>query len=256
MQQILGVFFMVGMGTIANVLAIVVGGCIGLLVKGGLKQSVQDSVIRSLGLATLFIGAGGALCGMLIISGGELSTVSTRDTLFMILSLALGTLVGEFCDFDGKMERLGVWLKARADRKGGDNQFVQGFVTASLVVCIGAMAIVGSIQDGLSGDPSTLYTKSILDFLIVMIFASTYGKGAIFSALPVGVLQGTVTLCAGLLSPVFSQPVIDNLSFLGSMLIFCVGVNLCFGTKFKVANMLPALVFGAVFTAAGPLLPF
>ena len=111
-------------------------------------------------------------------------------------------------------------------------------------------------KDGLSGDPSTLYTKSILDFLIVMIFASTYGKGAIFSALPVGVLQGTVTLCAGLLSPVFSQPVIDNLSFLGSMLIFCVGVNLCFGTKFKVANMLPALVFGAVFTAAGPLLPF
>ena len=92
--------------------------------------------------------------------------------------------------------------------------------------------------------------------IIVMIFASTYGKGAIFSALPVGVLQGTVTLCAGLLSPVFSQPVIDNLSFLGSMLIFCVGVNLCFGTKFKVANMLPALVFGAVFTAAGPLLPF
>ena len=238
---------MVGMGTIANVLAIVVGGYIGLLAKGGLKQSVQDSVIRSLGLATLFIGAGGALCGMLVVSDGGLSTVSTRDTLFMILSLALGTLVGEFCD--GKMERLGVWLKARADRKGGDNQFVQGFVTASLVVCIGAMAIVGSIQDGLSGDPSTLYTKSILDFLIVMIFASTYGKGAIFSALPVGVLQGTVT-------PVFSQPVIDNLSFLGSMLIFCVGVNLCFGTKFKVANMLPALVFGAVFTAAGPLLPF
>ena len=167
---------MVGMGTIANVLAIVVGGCIGLLAKGGLKQSVQDSVIRSLGLATLFIGAGGALCGMLVISDGGLSTVSTRDTLFMILSLALGTLVGEFCDFDGKMERLGVWLKARADRKGGDNQFVQGFVTASLVVCIGAMAIVGSIQDGLSGDPSTLYTKSILDFLIVMIFASTNGK--------------------------------------------------------------------------------
>ena len=143
---------MVGMGTIANVLAIVVGGCIGLLAKGGLKQSVQDSVIRSLGLATLFIGAGGALCGMLVISDGGLSTVSTRDTLFMILSLALGTLVGEFCDFDGKMEQLGMWLKARADRKGGDNQFVQGFVTASLVVCIGAMAIVGSIQDGLSGD--------------------------------------------------------------------------------------------------------
>ena len=114
----------------------------------------------------------------------------------------------------------------------------------------------GSIQDGLSGDPSTLYTKSILDFLIVMIFASTYGKGAIFSALPVGVLQGAVTLCAGLLSPVFSQPVIDNLSFLGSMLIFCVGINLCFGTKFKVANMLLPWSLGQCLPPPGLCSPF
>lgn len=245
---------MIGMGTIVNVLAIVAGGLIGLLFKGGLKQHYQDGVIHSLGLATMFIGAGSTLCGMLVISGDSLSTVGTRDTLFMILALALGTLAGEWMDLEGRMERLGIWLKARADRRGGDNQFVQGFVTASLVVCIGAMAIVGSIQDGLSGDPSTLYTKSILDFLIVMIFSSTYGKGAIFSALPVGVLQGSVTLCAGLLSPVFSPAIIANLSFLGNMLIFCVGVNLCFGPKFKVANMLPALVFGAVLTALSPLL--
>lgn len=240
---------MIGTGTVVNVLAIVVGGLIGLLAKGGLKERYQEGIIRSLGLATLFIGAGSALCGMLEISQGSLATFATRDTLFMILALALGTGVGEWMDLDGRMERLGIWLKARADRRGGDNQFVQGFVTASLVVCIGAMAIVGSIQDGLSADPSTLYTKSILDFLIVMIFASTYGKGAIFSALPVGVLQGSVTLCAGLLSPVFSPAIIANLSFLGNMLIFCVGVNLCFGPKFRVANMLPALVFGAVFTA-------
>ena len=111
------------------------------------------------------------------------------------------------------------------------------------------MAIVGSIQDGLSHDPSTLFTKSILDFLIVIIFASTYGKGAIFSALPVGVLQGGITLCAGLLAPVFSAAVIANLSFLGSVLIFCVGVNLAFGNKFRVANMLPSLVLGALYTA-------
>lgn len=240
---------MIGMGTIVNVLAILVGGLIGLLVKGGLKQHYQEGVIHALGLATMFIGAGSTLCGMLVISDGALSSAGTRDTLFMILSLALGTLLGEWWDLDGRMEQLGVWLKARADRRGGDNQFVQGFVTASLVVCIGAMAIVGSIQDGLTGDPSTLYTKSILDFLIVMIFSSTYGKGAIFSALPVGVLQGSATLCAGLLSPIFHPAVVDSLSFLGNMLIFCVGVNLCFGPKFKVANMLPALVFGAVFAA-------
>ena len=237
---------MYGMGTIVNVLAIVAGGLIGMLLKGGLKEHIQQGMIRVMGLATLFIGASGALQGMLTVSQGALVSVGTRETLMMILSLALGTLVGELLDLDGKMEGLGVWLKSLADRSGGDTQFVQGFVTASLTVCIGAMAIVGSIQDGLSGDPSTLYTKAILDFLIVMIFASTYGKGAIFSALPVGVLQGSVTLCAGLLSPFFSQDVIASLSYLGSMLIFCVGVNLCFGPRFKVANLLPALLFIAL----------
>ncbi|WP_283124311.1 DUF554 domain-containing protein [Angelakisella massiliensis] len=246
---------MVGTGTIVNVLAIIAGGSLGLLVKGGLKPQYQDSIIKSLGLATMFIGTSGTLQGMFSVAGESLISLGTRDTLAMILALALGTLAGEMLDFDGKMEQLGLWLKSRADRKG-DSRFVQGFVTASLVVCIGAMAIVGSIQDGLTGNASTLYTKSILDFMIVMIFASTYGKGAIFSALPVGVIQGAVTLCAGLLSPVFSPAVIANLSLLGNMLIFCVGVNLSFGTKFKVANMLPALVLGAVFTTWAPLLPF
>lgn len=117
------------------------------------------------------------------------------------------------------------------------------------------MAIVGSIQDGLTGNATTLYTKAVIDGIVVMVMASVYGKGVLFAALPVGVLQGAITLCAGLLAPVFSQPVIDNLSFLGSLLIFCVGVNLAFGTKFKVANMLPALVFGVVFTLVVPYLP-
>ena len=239
---------MAGVGTLVNVLAILLGGLLGLLCKGGLKEHYQRAVIRSLGLCTLFIGASGALVGMLQVEGGHLAGASTRDTLGMVLSLALGTFVGEWLDLDGKMEELGGWLKARADRSGKDNLFIQGFVTASLTVCIGAMAIVGSIQDGLSHDPSTLFTKSILDCLIVMIFASTYGKGAIFSALPVGVLQGVVTLFAGLLAPLFSQAVIDNLSFLGSILIFCVGLNLAFDSRFRIANMLPSLVFGALYT--------
>ena len=239
---------MIGIGTIVNVAAIIVGGLIGLLFKGGLKEHYQEAIVKSLGLCTMFIGAAGALPGLLRVENGVLASAPIRDTLGMILSMALGTLIGEWLDFDGRMERLGAWLKAKASR-GEDSQFIQGFVTASLTVCIGAMAIVGSIQDGLSHDPSTLFTKSILDFLIIIIFASTYGKGAIFSALPVGVLQGGVTLCAGLLAPVFSPAVISNLSFLGSILIFCVGVNLAFGTKFRVANMLPALVLGAAYTA-------
>ena len=245
---------MIGTGTIANVLAIVVGGCIGLLAKGGLKAHYQEGILKALGLSTLFIGASGALAGMLTAENGALSFAGVGDTLVMVLSLALGALAGEFIDLDRRMEHLGAWLKSKADR-GGDNQFIQGFVTASLTVCIGAMAIVGSIQDGLTGNAATLYTKSILDCMIVMIFASIYGKGAIFSALPVGVLQGCITLFAGLLAPLFSDAVIGNLSFLGNMLIFCVGVNLCFGTQFKVANLLPALVLGPVFQWAVTYLP-
>ena len=236
---------MIGLGTIVNVAAIVVGGCLGTLFRGGLKEHYQTALTRALGLSTMFIGIAGALPGMLEVTDGQLVG---KDTLGMILALALGTLIGEFFDFDGKLEALGRWLKARAARRD-DARFVEGFVTASLVVCIGAMAIVGSIQDGLSGDPSILYTKSILDFMIVMVFASTYGRGAIFSALPVGVLQGSVTLLAGMVAPLFIPPVVANLSFLGSILIFCVGVNLVFENRFRVANMLPALLIGGLYTA-------
>jgi len=236
---------MIGLGTIVNVAAIVVGGCLGTLFRGGLKEHYQTALTRALGLSTMFIGIAGALPGMLEVSENQLVG---KDTLGMILALALGTVIGEFFDFDGHLERLGRWLKERAARSD-DARFVEGFVTASLVVCIGAMAIVGSIQDGLSGNPATLYTKSILDFMIVMVFASTYGRGAIFSALPVGVLQGSVTLLAGLVAPLFTPDIIANLSFLGSILIFCVGVNLVFDNRFRVANMLPALVLGGLYTA-------
>lgn len=235
---------MIGLGTIVNVTAIIVGGCLGTLFRGGLKDHYQTALTRTLGLATIFIGIAGALPGMLEVTDGHLVG---KDTLGMVLSLALGTLIGEFLDFDGWLERLGRWLKERAARSD-DARFVEGFVTASLVVCVGAMAIVGSIQDGLTGNPATLYTKSILDFTIVMVFASSYGRGAIFSALPVGVLQGSVTLLAGLVAPLFTPAVIANLSFLGSILIFCVGINLVFDNRFRVANMLPALVIGAVYT--------
>ena len=223
-----------GIGTVVNVLAILAGGCAGLVLKGGLKARYQQAVIQAMGLCIIFIGGAGTLNGMLSVRDGVLTGLDTRGTLGMILALAAGSLLGEWLDLDGRMERLGGWLKEKASR-GEDSQFIQGFVTASLTVCVGAMAIVGSIQDGMTGDPSTLFTKSV--------------KGAVFSALPVGVLQGTVTLCAGLLAPVFSPAVVDNLSFLGSILIFCVGVNLAFGNKFKVANLLPALVVGALYTA-------
>ena len=236
---------MFGLGTIVNVLAVLGGGAIGLFLRGGMNPRYQEAIVRIMGLSTIFIGAAGTLEHMLFIENGALTGLPIKETLIMILSMALGTFVGEVLDFDGKLEKFGAWLKEKATR-GDDSKFIEGFVTASLTVCIGAMAIVGSIQDGLSGDPSTLFTKSILDFIILIIYASTYGKGALFSAIPVAILQGGVTVCAGLLSPVFSPAVIANLSFLGSMMIFCVGCNLAFQAKFRVANMLPALVLGAL----------
>lgn len=230
-----------GIGTIANVAAIIVGGMIGLIMKGGLKEHYQDALEKTMGLCTMFIGASGTLVGMLSISNGALET---GGSLIMIVSMVIGTIIGEFFDFEGKLERLGEWLKAKAS-KGEDNRFVEGFVTASLVVCVGAMAIMGAIQDGLLGDPSTLLTKSVMDGVILIVFASAYGKGAIFSALPVGILQGGVTLLAALLAKgTLPDAMIANLSFLGSALVFCVGVNLTFGSKFRVANMLPALPVG------------
>ena len=228
---------MVGIGTFVNVVAIVVGGLLGLTFRGGLNEKYQQAVIRTLGISTLFLGASGGLKGL-----------ENGDTLGMILSLAIGTLIGEILDFDGKLESFGQWLKERTSKNDSGN-FVQGFVSASLVVCVGAMAIVGALQDALSGDPSTLYTKSILDFIIVMIFSSTYGRGAIFSAIPVLIIQGGVTLCATLVAPIFSAVVIENISFIGSLLIFCVGTNLAFDTKFRVANMLPALVLGSLYVS-------
>lgn len=234
-----------GLGTIVNVAAIIAGGLLGLKMKDGLKPHYQDALEKAMGLCTMFIGAAGTLSGMFTVEGTGLVS---GGSLCMIASMVIGTICGEFFDFEEKLERLGNWLKEKASADG-DDRFVEGFVTASLTVCIGAMAIVGSIQDGLLGDPSTLLTKAVLDAVIILVFASAYGKGAIFSALPVGVLQGSITLLAALLARGNLPPeIIANLSFLGSALIFCVGVNLAFGKRFRVANMLPALAAGVVIT--------
>ena len=210
--------------------------------------------MKAMGLGTLFMRGGGGPGRGLTVQDGKVGLPGYGGHPLHDSGPGFGDPGGGVLRLRPADGAPGIWLKAKADRKG-DSQFVQGFVTASLVVCVGAMAIVGSIQDGLTGNATTLYTKAVIDGIVVMVMASVYGKGVLFAALPVGVLQGAITLCAGLLAPVFSQPVIDNLSFLGSLLIFCVGVNLAFGTKFKVANMLPALVFGVVFTLVVPYLP-
>ena len=229
---------MIGLGTIVNTAAVIVGGLLGLLLKKGVAEKFQKILMQALGLATIFIGASGVLKYMLVIENGSLTT---RGTMLLIFSLVIGCLLGQWLDIESKMEALGVKLKA-AVRIKNDNRFVEGFVTTSLIICVGAMAIVGAMQDGLSGDSSMLIAKSMLDFALVVILASTYGVGAAFSALPIFIYQGAITLIAALFGAVIRDSLIETLSFVGSALIFCVGVNLVKEKTFRVPNMLPALL--------------
>ena len=233
---------MIGLGTIVNTAAVVVGGVLGLLLKNGVAKKFEAILMQALGLATVFIGAGGVLKYMLVVENGALAT---RGTMLLIFSLVIGCILGQMLDIEAQMEKLGIRLKA-AVRIKNDNRFVEGFVTTSLIICVGAMAIVGAMEDGLSGDSSTLIAKAVLDFALVVILASTYGVGAVFSAIPIFVYQGAITVIAALFGAVISDQLIAELSFVGSALIFCVGVNLVREKTFRVANMLPALLIPIV----------
>jgi uncharacterized membrane protein YqgA involved in biofilm formation len=229
---------MIGLGTIVNVIAVIVGSSIGLIFKGGLKKRFQDILMQALGLSVMFIGIAGALEGMFSISD---NTIETTGTMIIIISLVFGALIGELIEIEKRMELFGEWLKKRVTLQN-DSTFVEGFVTSSLIICVGAMAIIGSLQDGLRADASLLYTKSILDFVIVLISASTLGMGVLFSAIPLGIYQGLITAFAKFIQPVLTDKLITDLSFVGSILIFAIGINLAFGKKFKVGNMLPAII--------------
>lgn len=233
---------MVGLGTIINTAAIIVGGTLGLLFGRLLKDSMQDTLCRTCGVCTLFIGIAGAMEGMLKLEG---TALTSGGAMMIVGCLAIGALIGELLNLEDGIERFGEWLKVKTGN-ARDARFVDAFVTASLTVCIGAMAIVGSIQDGMRGDYSILATKGVLDLIIIMVMTCSMGKGCIFSAIPVAILQGSVTALAGLLRPLMTDAALANLSMIGSILIFCVGVNLVWGKKLRVANMLPAVVIAVI----------
>ena len=233
---------MIGLGTIINVGGILAGGLLGFLFGRFLQERHQDALSKVCGVATLFIGISGALEEMLTVEG---SGVVSSGTMLIIGCLAIGALIGEMLNIEDGFERFGQWLKLKTGN-AKDKRFVDGFVTASLTVCIGAMAIVGAIQDGLEGDYSILATKAILDLIIIMVMTASMGKGCLFSAIPVAVLQGGVTLLAGLLRPVMTEAALSNISLVGSVLIFCVGINLVWGKKVRVANLLPAVVLAVI----------
>ena len=233
-----------GLGTIVNVAAIVVGGLAGLLGGRRIPERLQKTLMSAMGVSVLFVGVSGALSQMLRAEGGALTV---QGTMMMILSLAIGAVLGELLDLEDRMERFGAWLKVKT-KSESDGGFIGAFVTASLTVCIGAMAIVGSIQDGILGDHATLFAKAVLDLVIIMVMTASMGKGCIFSAIPVAILQGGVTLLSRVIAPVMTDAAIASLSFTGSVMIFCVGVNLIWGKTIKVANLLPTLVFAVVYT--------
>lgn len=230
---------MVGLGTIINSAAIIVGGVFGHLFGKILNERIQDSLQKASGICVLFIGIAGAMEGMLKLSG---SSLSAGRSMFIVASLALGALAGEILNIEHGFERFGEWLKVKTGN-AKDKSFVEGFVTASLTVCIGAMAVVGSIKDGISGDYSILVTKAILDLIIITVMTCSLGKGCAFSAIPVAVFQGLMTALARLIKPLMTDGALANLSLIGSILIFCVGVNLVWDKRIKVANLLPSLVF-------------
>ncbi|MDM8300276.1 DUF554 domain-containing protein [Collinsella tanakaei] len=232
----------IGLGTLINVACIIAGGTVGLCGGRFLVPRMQDTIMKATGLCILFVGLAGTLEQMLAVEGDHLTS---GGTAMMIVSFALGAAIGEAIDLDDRFEQLGIWLK-RKTGSDDDASFVNGFVSTSLTVGIGAMAIVGSIQDGILGDWSTLALKGALDAVIVCVMSASLGRGCVFSALPVAVIQGSITLLALPLRPIMTEAALANLSLVGSMLIFCVGVNLIWEKTFKPANMLPAVVIAVV----------
>ena len=239
---------MYGLGTIINTAAIVAGGAGGALFGRFLKENVQDTLTKVCGVSTLFIAITGALEQMLTVENGA---IVSHGAMLVIGCLTIGAVIGELLNLEGAFERFGEWLKVKTGN-AWDKRFVDAFVTASLTVCIGAMAIVGSIEDGISGDYSILATKAVLDFIIIMVMSCSMGRGAIFSAIPVAILQGSITVLAGLLRPVMTVGALANLSMVGNVLIFCVGINLIWDKKVRVANLLPSIV-AAVIAAFLPI---
>ena len=223
---------MVGLGTVINTAAILAGGLLGGVFGRFLKDSTQEALTKVCGVSTVFIAISGALEKMALVE---------NNAMLIIGCLAIGALVGELLNIEGGFERFGAWLKEKTGNSK-DASFINAFVTASLTVCIGAMAIVGAIQDGIAGDYSILATKAALDLVIIMAMTASLGKGAVFSAIPVALLQGSITALAGLMTGIMTDSAMTNLGLIGNILIFCVGVNLLFGKKIRVANLLPAIV--------------
>lgn len=236
---------MTGLGTLVNCGTVALGATLGLLLKGGLPKRFEKTIMSALSLCAFFIGLGGALSQILVVGGDG---ISTQYTLLIVLCMAIGAILGEALDIERRLESLGEWFKRRIPhQEGSGGSFVEAFVTASLLFCVGAMAIVGSLEDGLNGNPSILFAKAVMDGAAAVVFTASLGAGVYLSILAVLVYQGGITLLAGFIRPFLSDLLIGQMSCVGSILIFAIGFNLLGVRKIKVGNLLPAMFLPIVF---------
>ena len=229
-------------GVIINVATVLLGSTIGLILKKGIPEKITKAVMTVIGLCTLYIGIDGALQG--------------ENTIVLILSMVLGTIVGSLIDIDNKLEKTGNFIESKIKSKDENKNITQGFVTGSLLFCVGAMTIVGSLNAGLSGDNELLITKSVLDLISSCVLASTLGIGVMLSSVFVLVYQGGLVLLSGLLQNILTDTaLVAEITCAGSVMIIALGLNIIGITKIKVANLLPALLFVPLFYYLSGYLP-
>ena len=231
---------MPGLGTIVNVAAILLGGLAGMLGGKLIPERYQKTLLSAMGVSVLFVGLSGTLSQMLYAEGGVLHT---QGTMMLILSLAVGAILGELLDLDGRIHALGDWVERRFAKKQSKTSISEGFVNASLLFCVGAMAIMGALDSGLTGDHATLYAKSTLDGITSIVYGSTMGAGVALSGVAVFLYQGLITLCASFIAPFLSEVVIAEMKCVGSLLIIGLSFNMLGMTKIKVMNYVPAVFF-------------
>lgn len=221
------------LGTIVNTVAIILGSAVGFFLKGGIKERFNLIVMNGLALCILLIGISGAL--------------KVNDMLLVILSIVIGGILGEYLDIDKRLKGLGDGVEAKLKGRGG--KISEGFVAASLLYCVGAMAIVGSMESGLLGNHKILFTKSILDGISAVILTSSLGMGVAFSAVSVFIYQGIITVLAFALKSILTTTVISDITAVGSLLIIGLGLNMLGVTKLKIVNLLPGVFIPIIYEA-------
>ncbi|RLC32757.1 MAG: DUF554 domain-containing protein [Deltaproteobacteria bacterium] len=227
------------LGTVVNTIAIIIGSLIGLVFRSGIPAKYSETVMHSISLAVILIGVMAAL--------------QTNDLLLVIISLAIGSVIGEFAAIEDRLQTMGRWFETKLSKSGSN--ISRGFVTATLVFCIGSMAVIGSMESGLTGNHQTLFAKALLDGISSIIFSASLGIGVMFSALSVFIYQGTLTLSASFMKQLLIPEVVVQMSSVGGLLIMAIGFNLLEIKKIKVGNMLPAIFVPLIYYMLRQVMP-